>query len=430
MAIPSAALVARTRPASAAGTAAVVAPDARCPYAAAIIRQGWRPVAVDLAPRPRPPALQESTPGLYTHRVEHRNSMYRTVRFLRSLGVSAVIAGSAAGISLAERIAAELELAGADPETSLLRHDRGAQAAALEEAGVPALRSVRTASHTAALMWAESCALPAYVLAPASVGAPVEPVVCERGLQISAAWPAMRREAARRSGDTHLVLAEHLPGRRYVVHSVSRQVDGQTDHIVTDVWAETHTSSGHLTRTDLMDRHHLLTRALHMYVLRALDALGVVCGPVTSRIAYADGRGPVLLSALAVPSTSVADKALRDATGHDRLVDALDAVLPLSAAQLLSAPTGNRVVRVHLRPRYNGRIDPWTARILRGLPTVAAVSEDLRSKTPAAPLTGTEVVLSSSEPHAIEGDYRIIRALERNCLYLPAADAPHFERPA
>ncbi|MBB6080961.1 hypothetical protein [Streptomyces paradoxus] len=363
--------------------------------------------------------------------MEHRSSMYRTVRLLRALGVSAVVAGSVAGIALAERIAAELQLAGADPETSLLRHDRGAQAAALVQAGVPALRSVRTASLTEALTWAERRALPAYVLAPAAAGVPVEPVVCERGLQISAAWPAMRREAARHAGDTHLVLTEHLPGRRYVVHSVSRLVDGQSDHVVTDVWAETRTSGGRLARTDLMNRHHLLTRALHMYVLRALDALGVVCGPVTSRIAYADERGPVLLSALAVPATSVADKALREATGHDRLVDALDSVIPPAPAQLIPAPTGNRVVRVHLHPGHSGHIDPWTARILRRLPTVAAVSEDLRSKTPATPPTGTEIVLSSSEPHAIEGDYRIIRALERNCLYLAAADsAPRpFERP-
>lgn len=358
--------------------------------------------------------------------------MYRTVRLLRSLGVSAVVAGSAAGIALAERVAAELKLAGADPETSLLRYDRGAQANALEDAGVPALRGVRTSSLAEALTWAESRALPAYVLAPAVVGVPAEPVVCERELQISAAWPSMRREATRHSGDTHLVLAEHLPGRRYVVNSVSRLVDGQTDHVITDVWAETHTSSGRLARTDLMNRHHLLTRALHMYVLRALDALGVVCGPVTSRIAYADGRGPILLSALAVPATSVADQALREATGHDRLGDALDAVLPPATAQLAPAPTGKRVVRVHLRPRHSGCIDPWIARILRELPTVAAVSEDLRSKTPASPPADTtEVVLSSSEPHALEGDYRIIRALERNCLYLAAADsAPHpFERP-
>ncbi|MEU1107035.1 hypothetical protein ABZ408_39770, partial [Streptomyces tibetensis] len=201
------------------------------------------------------------------------------------------------------------------------------------------------------------------------------------------------------------------------------------DHVVTDVWAETRTPNGRLARTDLLNRHQLLTRALHMYVLRALDALGVVCGPVTSRIAYADDRGPVLISALAIPATSAADQALQEATGHDRLADALNTVIQPTPAQLVPAPTGHRVVRVHLHPRHSGRIDPYAAHILRGLPTVAAVSADLQATAPATPPAGTEVVLSSSDRDAIEADCRAIRALERECLYLPAADAPHFERP-
>ncbi|MET9762184.1 hypothetical protein ABZ016_24520 [Streptomyces sp. NPDC006372] len=289
---------------------------------------------------------------------------------------------------------------------------------------------MRTTSLAEALTWAEKHRLPAYMLAPAAAGAPVEPVVCEHELQISATWPSMKREAAHPSGDEHLVLAEHLPGRRYLVNSVTRMVDGQADHVITDTWAETHASSGRLARTDLLSRHQLLTRALHMYVLRALDALRVVCGPVTSRIAYAAARGPVLISAVALPATSAADRALREATGHDRLTAALDAVIPPAPGQLIPAPTGHRVTRVHLHPRLSGRIDPCTARILRGLPTVAAVSPNLQATVPAAPPARTEVVLSSSDSKAIEGDYRAIRALERECLYLAAADAPHpFERP-
>ncbi|EFL29504.1 predicted protein [Streptomyces viridochromogenes DSM 40736] len=431
MAIPSAALEAGTGSAAAAGTVAVVAPDNECRYAAALVCQGWQPVAVDLAPRLRPPAASTTpdAPG-YAHRLEHTGSLKHTVKSLRELEVSAVVAGSAAGIPLAERVARTLRLTGADPDASLLRHDRGAQAATLEQTGLPALRSVRTTSLAEALTWAENHRLPAYMLAPAAAGVPVEPVVCEHEVQISATWPSMRREAAHHSGDEHLVVAEYLSGRRYLVNSVTRVVDGQADHVVTDVWAETRASSGRLARTDLLSRHQLLTRALHMYVLRVLDALGVVCGPVTSRIAYAADRGPVLLSAVALPDTSPADRALREATGHDRLAAALDVVIPPAPGQLISAPTGHRVTRVHLHPRLSGRIDPWTARILRGLPTVAAVSPDLQATAPAAPPARTEVVLSSSEPDAIEGDYRIIRALERECLYLAAADAPHrFERP-
>lgn len=402
----------------------MVAPFGECGYAAALVRQVWRPVAVDLAPRLRPHALaQAQLSGPYAHTVEHRGALRQTVKALRGLGVSAVVAGSAAGIALAERIAWQLELPGGDPVAALLRRDRGAQAAALARAGIPAPRSVRTTSLAEALKWAESTALPGHVLAPAAAGVPVEPVVCTHEFQISAAWPAMCREAAQYAGDAHLVLTEQLPGHQYVVNTVTRLgYDNTPDHIVTDLWAETRTPGGLLDRTDLLDRHQLLARALSMYALRVLDALGVVCGPVSLRIAYGAGRGPLLVSALAVPGTSPADDALRVATGRDRFADALDAVIPPACAQLVPAPTGRQVVRVHLHPRHSGRVDPWLARILRQLPTVATVSEALRPEATDGPAAHAEAVLSSDEPEAIEADCRVIRALEREGLY--PADRP------
>lgn len=426
MAISSTAFEVSTRCAATTDTAAVVAPGSGCGYAAAFARRGWRPVAVDLAPRLRPPALARlKTYDLYAHRVEHHGSLRQTVKALRALGVSAVVAGSAAGIGLAERIAWQLDLPGADPAASLLRHDRGTQAAALARAGIAAPRGVRTMSLADALKWAEDHPLPGYLLAPAAVEVPVAPVTCEYELQISAAWTAMCRAAARHSGNAHLVLAERLPGCQYVVNSVTRLVDGHPDHVVTDVWAETRTAGGRLVRTDLLDRHQLLTRVLSMYVLRVLDTLGMVCGPVSSRVVYSEGRGPVLVSALAVPGTSPGDAALRAATGRDRFADAVDAVISPLPAQPVRIPTGHRIVRVHLHPGNSGRIDPWVARSLRRLPTVVAVGADPQPDPPAAARAGGEIVLSSSDPEAVEADYRTIRALERACLDRAAVDALH-----
>ncbi|MCF3128932.1 hypothetical protein [Streptomyces olivochromogenes] len=424
MAISYAATRVPAWPVAAVGTAAVVVPGAGVGsgYAAALARQGWQPVAVDLEPQLRPRALaRANSPGPYVHRVEHRGSLRQTVKALRALGVSAVVAGSTLGIGLAERLMWHLDLPGADPVTALLRHDQGAQAAALRRAGIPALRGVRTTSLAAALTWAETCPLPGYMLAPATAGSPVEPVVCANALQISATWSRMRRQAAEYSGDAHLVLAEHVPGRRYVVNSVTRLVDGQPDHVVTDVWAQTYTPSGRLARTDLLDRHHLLTRALSMHVLRVLDALGIVCGPVTSQVAHSAERGPLLISALAVPGISPADAALSAATGRDRLADALSAVITPSPAERVAVPTGHRVVRVHLDPRHGARIAPWAHGALRRLPTVVAVTDHPRPDAPpTSPAAGLEVVLSGAEPEAIEADYRAVRALERASLY-PAA---------
>ncbi|MGW0881398.1 hypothetical protein [Streptomyces sp. NPDC002671] len=420
MSIASAAFLAPARAGDFAGTVAVVAPYGKAGYAAAFARRGWRTVAVDLSARQRPGDLADATvTGLYAASVQHTGGLRRTVKALRGLGVSAVVAETAAGVELAERIAWQLDLPGSDPATSALRHDRGAQAEELERAGMPVPRGIRTTSLTAALDWAEGAGLPGYVLAPSAAGAPVEAAVCGHEFQISMAWPAMRRAAARHSGRALLLLREELLGREYVVNSVTRAgADGRPEHIITDIWAETRNADGRLDRTDLLHRTQLLTWALSRYTRRVLDVLGVVCGPVTSRLAYGAGRGPLLISALAVPSASPADDALRAATGRTHVTDALDAWVPPALAELAPAPSGAQVVRVHLDPGADGAVDPGLGRILHQLPTVVAVSDALRPQAGTAPPAGAaEVVLSGQEAEAIEADYRVIRALEREGLY-------------
>ncbi|MFE3410974.1 hypothetical protein ACFXMT_22395 [Streptomyces mirabilis] len=410
------AFAARAVPAwfAAAGTLVVVAPcsDSASGYPAAAAHRGWQSVAVTLAPTLRPPG-PETVTAAYTTTVEHNGSLRRTVKQLRALGaVTAVVAGSAPGIDLAERIAWHLGLPGPDPAASLLRHDRGAQAAALRTARIPAPRSMRTNSLAAALEWAHTCGLRSYALGPAAAGVPVQPVVCTSDLEISAAWPDLREAARHHSGSAHLVLTEYLPGRQYVVNSVTRHDDGGPDHIITDVWAETRTRGGLPDRSDLMNRQHLLSRALSLYVLRTLDVLGIACGPASSRLVHDNRRGPLLLSALALPAATIADAAAQAATGHDRFGEALNAASPPQPPP--ARPAGNRhqVVRVHLRPRDKGGIDPGT---LRELPTVVRISSSLQR--PPGGATGGEVVLSAAQATAVEADYRAIRALEHEGLH-------------
>lgn len=396
-------------------TAAVVAPYGDGPYPRVFERHGWRTVAVVPERRLRPLAYQDVLVSHgCTSTLIHRGVRV-TVKALRALGASAVLAGSAAGIDWAERIAWRLDLPGNDPATSLLRYDRGAQAGRLAREGIPALRGVRTSSLAEAVAFTKVCPMARYVLAPAVAGTPVEAVVCENELQISAAWSAMKRSAARYSSSAHLVLSEPHALCQYTVHTATRlRADGRPEHTVTDVWAQTRTAVGHLDRTDLLPADGLLTRALSRYTQRALDALGVVCGPVTCQLAYAmdeeaAGHGPLLISALAVPAATPADDALRVARGRDRVTEALDMWIPPFPA-LVHAAGEQHVVRVHLAPGTG--ITSWAERLLRALPTVVAVNQP-RRPVGHGTLLPAEAVLSSSDPGAIERDYRVIRALER-----------------
>ncbi|MGW4912867.1 hypothetical protein [Streptomyces sp. NPDC004270] len=404
-----AAAVVRTDPA--AGTAAVIAPyDGGVPYPRAFARHGWRTVAVVPERRLRPPAYQSSpVPVGYTGTVVHRG-VRQTVKALRALGVSAVVAGSSGGIEPAERIAWQLGLPGADPACSPLRYDRGAQADRLARAGIPALRGIRTTSPADAVAWARTRPGPGYLLAPAATGTPVDPVECGDERQINTAWPAMRRAAVQHSGSAHLVLSERPSRLQYTVNTATRPgPDGRPEHVVTDLWADVHTGDGRLDRTDLLPPGSPLAQTLALRTIRALDALGVVCGPVTTRLAYGADEELLVMCALAAPVVTPADEALRAATGRNRAADALGAWIPPAAgARCTPAPSGQHIVRVHLRPAAG--IAPWLGALLRSLPTVVAASE---IRTPGAPVSA-EAVLSSSEPRAIERDYRVIRALEHH----------------
>ncbi|MFJ9559240.1 hypothetical protein ACIRQQ_04245 [Streptomyces fuscichromogenes] len=289
------------------GAAAVVAPyDGGGPYPRAFARHGWRTVAVLPERRLRPPAYRNATlPVGYGEAVTHRG-LRQTVKSLRALGVSAVVAGGAEGIELAERIAWQLGLPGADPASSALRYDRGAQAARLARVGLPALRGIRTARLADAVAWARSCPAAGYLLAPAATGVPVDAVECADEHRIGAAWPALWHATARHSGSAHLVLTE-LPGRRrYTVDTVTRPgPDGRPEHVVTGL------------RPDIPAGPAAPAPDLMRYTTQVLDALGVVCGPATVRVGYADD-GPRLVCALATPVMAAADPAPRTATGRHR----------------------------------------------------------------------------------------------------------------
>lgn len=419
MATASAASVVAPRFEAVAGAVAIVAPYGSSLLVEAFAHRGLRTVTVELDALRRPSALVPARgAGVRADSVEHRGSLRQTVKALRGLGVTAVVAGSAAGIELAERIAWHLGFPQGDPETSRLRYDRGAQAAVLRRAGIPAPRGIRSTDPGEVLAWAEACPLPGYLLSPAAAGIPVEPVACGGKRQIDNAWPAMRRAAARYSQDAHLVLTERLPARQFVVNSVSRPgADGRTEHVVTDVWAETRSRGRAPDRTDLLLPQDPLRRALSAYTRRVLDVLGVMRGPVTARVAHDEDLGPLLVSALAVPGISLADEALRRATGYDRLTDVLDTYGPPWPVRTVPGPAGHRVVRVHHR-RGGGPVDPHFGRIVRRLPTVVAVSTDLLGH---APVTGAapcaEIVLSGEDPEAVEADCRIIRALEGGSVH-------------
>ncbi|MFE7077347.1 hypothetical protein ACFU96_45430 [Streptomyces sp. NPDC057620] len=398
--------------------AAIVAPCPRTEYARALSRRDILAVAVTTPHNPPHPCPTTDTAD-YGHTIVHSGALGRTTRRLRGLGVHAVLAGSPRGIVLAERLAAELHLP-ADPATVLRRCDRGEQARALAQADIDVPCTWRTEELTTALAWWRISTLPAVLLMPAAVAVPAAPVLCRSSGEIATAWRQMRRTAHLHSGTGHLILRHHLPGRRYTVHSLTRPAPApgkEPVHTVTDVWAHAHTADGILARVDLLPRHGMLARALALYTLRVLEVLGMRAGPARCHLIYEPERGPLLLSASAAAGTSPADRALRTATGIDRLGGALDTVLTPEATSTVHRSARWHVVRVRLNARRGVRVDPGRLAALRALPTVVHCTDLLPPGVPAQQTTSTrsavgEVVLSHPRTQAIEADYQYIRRLD------------------
>ncbi|WP_455361263.1 hypothetical protein [Streptomyces sp. SYSU K21746] len=405
--------------------AAVVAPHGDDgEYEREFALRGWQCVAVTLPSYTLPPAYAGMEPhSAYAQRVSHAGSLRRTVKKLRAMNVSAVVAGSALGVELTDRLAHAMSLPGNDPATSLLRRDRGVQAAALADAGVAAPRGLRTDRLADALAWTDRWPLTEYVIAPADSSVAASARRCRNRSEVCAAWREIRRVSHRHTSEAHLVIQEYVPGPQYLVNSVtSRALDGTVEHVITEIWSETRTDQQLHDRSDLLGRHTLMARALSLYTMRVLDVLGVESGPVRSRIVFVPGRGAVLLAARAYARPSPAHDVTYAAHGSGPFHHAVDAAVCDGVQRAARGGSRVHLARVSLIAPQDGALDARLLRMLTTLPTVAQVVGPLR---PSEPVRRTvdrstspgELVLLAPTRRALEEDYRIIRAAEALGLY-------------
>ncbi|MFF8847637.1 hypothetical protein ACF08N_33845 [Streptomyces sp. NPDC015127] len=176
--------------------------------------------------------------------------------------------------------------------TSVPTHDRGFQAAALESAGTPTPRTLRTASLGQALRWTQLLQLPAFVVTPAHIGVISQPFRCGSADELTCAWNRIRQAAAAQKLDDHVVVQELITGPHYVVDRSAKDPEAAVR-----IWAEAHRPRGH---RDRLPRTGLLHRSLSLYTARVVTTLGITQGTVRCRIARHPERGLLLLSAVAL----------------------------------------------------------------------------------------------------------------------------------
>lgn len=404
-------LLAAATPAYRTGTAAVVAPaDAGDRYVPALARHGWNSIAVT------EPAHQPGDSAGYLQHITHRGSLRRTAAHLNRLGVQAVLAGSPAGTELADLLATRLNLPGNALDTAEIRRDTGFTSAALLESGITAPRSIRTARLSNALEWAAFTQTAELVLQHPDPTHPRPFHFCRTADDIRVAWHRLQD-----SSTQPLVLREHLAGAQYRIHTLTGpDRAGASDHTITSIWSEIRTPEQQVCRADLLSRQGLLARALALYTMRALTALGVRYGPAHATVTFIPDRGPALLSLRTDPYADFATDTLRLATGHDPI---RDTALLLATGRRPEAPhqPHAHVTKIALLPRRDGALDPALLRTITTLPTVAATT----ALTGGAPVRAGQIagwlLLIARDSRAINQDHQVVRAAENLGLYGSAA---------
>ncbi len=403
------------------GVAAVVAPfGTGRAYAAEFRRRGWHSVAVT-PPRVCLPAVYRVHEGEFLRVIEHDGDLARTAAELSRWDVAAVVAGSDLGVRLADSLAVTLGVPGNPVATTAARCDRAAMARAFAAAGLPAVRTLRTASLGEAAAWAydighRTCTVQYPEAVPGG-----EVRLCASREQLVRAWRDLRRaRGADRAHGNPLLVREETAGLRYAVNSVSYA----GHHRVTEIWAEQRVRRGGVLledRADLLPPATAAAGPLADHTARALTALGVAYGPAHSKLLLTD-RGPVPVETWARPDGGVDPIALVWATGSHHARDAVAALLdPLSLMDRRER-AARHACRLVLAADRDGVLDTAALARILSLPTLAGtvgrLAPGARVRRTRDPLTSPGALMLVSDDQAeIERDVAAVRAMERGGLY-------------
>jgi hypothetical protein len=256
-----------------------------------------------------------------------------TCAALKQRGTEAVLAGSEAGVTLAEELAAALGLPHNTLELAPARRDKLLMARALEAAGVAAAHTEAVTGEAELAAALRRFGSYPVVVKPATSAGSDGLAICDTADEVRAACRALLGQANLLGLRNDVVLLqEYLDGPQYVLDTVS--VGGR--HLISELL---------LLRFDEIagkpvQRHDILRRELDEndrqvveYGLRCLDALGVTDGAGHTEIRLTD-RGPLLVevnSRLHGPVLP-ADPYL-SALGHSHATLLADSVLDVPACE-------------------------------------------------------------------------------------------------
>lgn len=345
----------------------------------------------------------------------------------------AIIPGTEEAIPLAERLTERLlpHLAN-DPTRSRHRSHKSFMQAALEEAGVPALKTMHTTSEAEAEAWIQANgldAVPLILKPPMSSGSEMVFHIPAHGdwkkafhqiLTVPSVLTGMRHES--------VVIQEQAIGTEYAVGTVSAHGRHSLVHLI----KYNKTSSGDrktvFDHVELVPYDRAILGDLFEYTQQVLDALGVRFGATHTEIMLTKD-GPRLIESSARMIGGPVVGFARAATGSSQ-ADKLVEIYVDGDVQTREYVFQKTVVPVFLKAVRAGIVtNTEVFNDASQLPTFLTSYVWIKNGAPVLQtvdyLTAIGIIALSGERDAIFEDYRQIRAMESRLVIVPAAtDAP------
>lgn len=356
------------------------------------------------------------------------SNLETTAAALRVHAPFCVIAGSEAGVGIADQLAQALGLPANEPVLSAARRQKSAMADALHAAGVRAIRGVTVRETAEAFDWMRREGLQELVAKPIDSAGTEDVFFCRTPAEIErAATTILGKTNLMGSYNSAFLVQERIRGKQYTVNAVA--VDGRL--YVGEIWTyETREVPGAgsiCSHEWLQDGESQVSRELVSYLNDVASALGVLHGPVHAEIII-DDAGPAAVDVAARLQGLMSPVARRKALGHTHVTLTAQAICdPMGFA---AYTCGNEPYQRRMHALCVSLISE-TCGTVRGIPGLDAIralpsfADAIGFLTPGKQLLPTRdlvstpgiVYLVSAEFEQIRADFAQLRAMPMDGIF-------------
>lgn len=371
-------------------------------------------------------------PSVYLADLLYESNLRALTEQVAAHSPALVMAGTESGVTLAEDLAAELELARNGARLRGVRRDKFLMSEAVAKAGLAVPDTAVCATVKELTTWVDTHNTWPIVVKPIDSAGTDNVYICENLSSLLLAFNRTRRShnLFGKANETVLI-QEFLHGEEYFVNTVTKDCR----HYVAEVWRYhkiTVPGRGRIyDYEEPVPPDSLIAEQLGDYVSAVLSALDIQYGPAHTEVMWTT-TGPVLIECGARLAGSVLPDAVRRCFGTSQLD--LTAML-IGDPEAFTAITKaryrlNGTLRyVCLVARMNGTVANEANDLIDTLPSFAGTSRPLDSGSPVCRTVDSltspgAVYLYHPDAAVVERDYTTLRQWEHDRLYVSAEDCP------